>query len=214
MYSEASTECILNQDVYDRLEKVDWDTLGRRLAAHAAYMLRNSYWSGKVNDNVVDGVSPEDIARNAITRLFAGELNWDPSKGKLISYLKAIVGNEVKDLCTASKRFNACEIDGEEALKISPFAEAFIEKRASPEQRRKVAEEEAQATRRINTLMDRVCAEEEEELIEVLEALMDGCGHQPRHIADHLGVERKDIYNRLKRLRRRATEITEEQDDE
>ncbi len=55
---------------------------------------------------------------------------------------------------------------------------------------------------RANELFQAVSGEQE--LEEVLEAVMNGCAHTPRHLAAELDVPIQDINNRLKRIRRRA----------
>ena len=55
---------------------------------------------------------------------------------------------------------------------------------------------------RVNALFQAVSGEQE--LEEVLEAIMNGCEPKPRYLAAELGVPVEDINNRLKRLRRRV----------
>ena len=45
------------------------------------------------------------------------------------------------------------------------------------------------------------------ELEKVVDAVASGCEPKPRHLAMELGVPVEDIYNRMKRLRRRARDL-------
>ena len=51
--------------------------------------------------------------------------------------------------------------------------------------------------------------EEDPELGEVLQVILAGCEPWPRHIAPELGISVREVDNRLKRLRRRATCLAE-----
>lgn len=196
----------MKQDVYDQLEEADWKSIGISLAAHAAYLIRNSRWRGGTDDNIVKGIGPVDIASETIERAISGDLNWDPDKGGLLAYLKAIVTNRVKDLFEKASKVRECDHRGEgseQGLPISPI----VQSPDDPEAIAIARQEEEQASELISAIMEEVA--DKPELMEVLEALMDGYGPQPRYIAECLGVEVNDINNRLKRLRRRGDAILE-----
>jgi hypothetical protein len=75
---------------------------------------------------------------------------------------------------------------------------------ADPEEALEKREEIVAASARINALFAAV--EDEPELQEVIEAIMEGCEREPRHLSRHLGLPVKEINKRLRRLRRMATE--------
>ena len=49
------------------------------------------------------------------------------------------------------------------------------------------------------------------ELHEVLQVILAGCEPRPRHIASQLGISVREVDNRLKCLRRRATKLNEKE---
>jgi hypothetical protein len=72
------------------LDNQDWDTLIKKLTLHA--YSRFKFWN-LLRQRVVKGYSPEEVALEAISLVYSGEWNWDPSKSDLLTYLKFHVVN-------------------------------------------------------------------------------------------------------------------------
>lgn len=97
--------------------------------------------------------------------------------------------------------------DGEELIDRVEYRSFEINNLAaarSSDPERIVLEKEAteELERKVDTLFQAV--DGDPELEEVLNAIISGCEPKPRYLAAELGVPVEDIYNRMKRLRRRA----------
>ncbi len=75
----------LNREIFDELNKQDWESIIKKLTVYALYQFK--FW-GLVSDKGVKGYSPQEIAYEAIEKVYTGEWNWDPNKSKLLQYLK------------------------------------------------------------------------------------------------------------------------------
>jgi DNA-directed RNA polymerase specialized sigma24 family protein len=199
----------VDPEVLETLRKQDWSRIGRVLVLHVHRRSRIRAWrEGVENLSLGLGRSAEDIVGDVITKVFAGERTWDPGRGELLPTLRRMVESELDHLWRkhAYRREQPrCEGAAEQehqesmAIEIDPplvpaDPVAVLERR----------EEMLAASARINALFAAV--EGEPELQEVIEAIMEGCEPEPRHLAQHLGVPSKEINNRRRRLRRMATE--------
>jgi DNA-directed RNA polymerase specialized sigma24 family protein len=198
----------VDSDVLEKLRKQDWNRLGRLLVLHVCRRSRIRQW--REGQEVVLGLgkSPDDIVGDVITKLFAGERTWDPTRGELLPTLQRMVESELDHLWKkhARRRERAepddpreREVQEAEALRVDPNV-ATDDPQAALER----AQEASKASARIATLFEAVGGEKA--LEEVIEAIMEGCEPEPRHLAEYLHVPVKEIYNRLRRLRRKAIE--------
>lgn len=151
-----------------------------------------------------------------ILKTIEGRRRWDPAKGPLVPWLKDQIKSEIDALATSAshrydmpldeeggeqfkdkKEHHAIEVDILEGMRSLDPETIFLEKEKTRHERE-----------RVDALFEAVSGEAE--LEEVLEAVLYGCEPKPRYIAEELGTSVEDIYNRLRRLRRRAMAITRE----
>ncbi len=203
----------MDPEVLRKLHEQDWNELGRRLVAHAIRRARIRGWREWWRDAVVRlGTSPEDIVHDVIQKVFAGQRTWDPAKGELLPTLKRMVESDLNHLWEKQAG------DVERPFPEDPGAREPMEASAAalpgaaftpavpvdPEEAMERQDEVVAASARVTALFAAVAGEAD--LQELIDAIMEGCPTEPRHLAEHLKVPVSEIHNRLRRLRRRATE--------
>ena len=144
--------------------------------------------------DLAPGISLADVVQRVIEKTLSGERQWDPTKGPLVPWLK----DQIKSVLDALAK-SAPHRHETQALAGEDKAERVGIGAASPPPN---PEEQLLQAERVNTLFQAVSGEQE--LEEVLEAVMNGCEPKPRYLAAELGVPVENINNRLKRLRRRV----------
>lgn len=214
-------------DVYKLLREADWDSISVELVAYAAFLAANLSWrTGDSPDpearpspdqlarnlNIAMGLNPVDIAQEAIKRVLDGRRKWDPSRGPLMPYLKAVVDSLVSHLAESKdnqlqRRVPQGDEEQEELWDRSEFRAPLNDPnnlRASQGAQPPAPDEalvEQQADRRIAGLFEAI--RDNPTLEELVEAIME-VGPKPADIADYLHVTVSEVNNRLKRLRRLA----------
>lgn len=201
----------MSPEGFKQLEEADWKEIGAKLAAYAVWRARNFAWRTGNAHALAKGWEPEDVAKEAIRRAWEGK--WDPDRGPLFPFLKMVVDGLMINLAESKdnevqKRI-ALKSDGDENWDAAEYgarhndgagllSDSNFREEASGETTPHSAE----------TKVARLFAavEGDQKLTEVLEAVMEGY-ETPRELAERLGTERADIYNRLKRLRRRNLEV-------
>lgn len=158
------------------------------------------------------GLNPVDIAQEAIKRVLDGRRKWNPSRGPLMFYLKAVVDSLVSHLAESKdnqlqRRVPQGDEEQDELWDQSEFRASLNDPnnlRASqgaqplaPDQ----ALVERQADRRIAQVFEAI--RDNPTLEKLVEAIME-VGHKPADIAEYLHVTVGEVNNRLKRLRRLA----------
>lgn len=197
----------MDPELLEQLRKQDWNGLGRALVRYAYWKAGVAAWREGADRTLALGSSAEDIAAAVITKVFAGDRTWDPTRGDLLPTLKRMVDSELDHLWRRPARL--CE----RAEPEDPRAQEDQERRAletdvtalpiDPELAIANAEDRATPSVRVAALFESVANEPELQM--VVEAIMDGCDPKPRHLAEHLKVPVNDINNRLRRLRRKVT---------
>jgi len=74
-----------SEKILDQLEKQDWPVVIKSATLHAIYQLK---YYGLWNRRGIKGYSAEEIAMEAIEKVYMGEWKWNPEKSSLIDYLK------------------------------------------------------------------------------------------------------------------------------
>lgn len=80
----------MEEEVRKILDCQDWDTIIKKLTLHA--YSRFKFWN-LLKQKAIKGYSPEEVALEAISLVYMGEWNYDPSKSDLLTYLKFHVVN-------------------------------------------------------------------------------------------------------------------------
>jgi DNA-directed RNA polymerase specialized sigma24 family protein len=188
--------------------------MGKELLAFALWWAERYRWRSGSPDILPKGHELRDLVQHVILQTISGERNWVPEKGELLPWLKDQVKSVVDALAksaahrrehffskgdqnglTEQEEHLAMQVDGSENLDRLTPEEVLISKESDEE--------------RLNRTLYKYSAlfyaiEGDAELEEVLEAVINGCELKPRFLAQELNVPVENIYNRLKRLRRKA----------
>jgi DNA-directed RNA polymerase specialized sigma24 family protein len=197
---------------FRKLQEADWKTIGIRLAAYARWKARNLRWRTGQTDELAKGKTPEDIAAEAIEKVLNGTRVWDPqAKPDLLEYLKGVVDSDLSHLAVSEDNVRQRRLwENEEGEELRDKAEfealrhdlsgVVTQQPANPEDAAGGSDEDTEE-KRIDQLFASVSGDRE--LTEVLELMLEG-ETKPQGIAERLQTSVTDIYNRLKRIRRRA----------
>lgn len=202
-----------DQQIFKRLEETDWVTVGVWLLAKAVMFARTKSWRGKrgisgPDDELAEGLSCHDVVQNVIKKTIKRKRKWDPEKGDLEPWLAQQVRSEISNLNDRSphkhERADLPEEDGD-GVPASALTSAQDTYSCDPllvmlEQEKNEKDKELLAS-------IIAAADSDPELLEVLDALMDGCEPKPRFLAAKLGTSTEDINNRRRRLRRLALRL-------
>jgi hypothetical protein len=215
-------ECTeVDPQTYQILQQQNWDTIGQSLVYYAARLAWGLRWEEGIEWELVAGISIEDLVQGLIMKTLAGDNKWDPGRGPLLPWLKARIRGMIWNLYrsaafvhedefpdSADDEYYECKQDRTEYRAITrerfgaagfPTPEQALLARETTEERHEFFEQ------RVDAVFQAVGGEED--LEEILAAIIDGCDPRPRFIAEYLGVEVKDIYNRRKKIRRRTAKL-------
>jgi DNA-directed RNA polymerase specialized sigma24 family protein len=96
----------MDSTIFERLNAQDWDYLSVKLLRYALMKVRRLGWatgSGE-NPNLPNGMSAEDLACQAITRVFEGTRSWNPDKEPdLFKFLCDVVDSLVSHLVNSEE---------------------------------------------------------------------------------------------------------------
>ena len=93
----------MNAKTFKLLEEADWGTISRKLLAYTIKKARNLRWRGILGiseraDELIAGVSCEDVVQLVIIKTIEGIRKWDPDKGELEPWLIQQVNSEISHL--------------------------------------------------------------------------------------------------------------------
>ncbi|OQA22611.1 MAG: RNA polymerase factor sigma-70 [Chloroflexi bacterium ADurb.Bin360] len=189
----------MDQKTLELCQEADWGAIRRDLLVHTAWQARRYLWNHGGYLDLAEGYTIEDVVQEVIVKTLSGVRKWDPEKGPLLPWLYAQSRSILDALAQSASHRHEMHIPDMEVLiaaqSLDPL-EIIIER-----------EREAQIRHKTETLIEIV--EEDPELQEVLQVILAGCEPRPRHIALELGISVREVDNRLKRLRRRATCLAE-----
>jgi len=177
-------------------------------------------WSSGSPEILPQGYELADVVQRIILQTINGERNWDPVKGELLPWLKDQIKSVIDALAkSASHRKESSLFSDDDGL---TYREEIIagqieasdnQDQMSPEEVLICLEQEHErselASNKSSALFYAV--EGDRDLEEILEVVMDGVEFKARFLAEKLEVPVEDIYNRLKRLRRKAMSIKEKE---
>lgn len=103
--------------ILEELEKQDWPMVIKSATLHAVYQLK---YYGLWNRRGIKGYSAEEIAMEAIEKVYMGEWKWDPKKSLLLDYLKYhVIRGLVSNLRKSSEFQSTDEKESSEIYWIS-----------------------------------------------------------------------------------------------
>ena len=211
-----------NPDAYHaflELTEEEWKELFSDLLAYTIGLVRKKYWR---HDLLPKGLAEEDIVQRLVIKTINGERNWDPSKIDLRTFLFTQIKSLVSHLFEYKEYKHETHVDETEddLLEVidremlaspdneSPYTMSPEDALLAKEKRDK---DKLDAKKTIDALIEE-CSEDpelEEVLYAVEELLGRGQSAGKHDLAEYLGVPREDIYNRVKRLRRRVQKVEE-----
>jgi RNA polymerase sigma factor (sigma-70 family) len=198
--------------------EADWESIGKALTAYAIRKAARYIWRSKNPLDLPKGFSPEDVAHEAITRVWEHEKRkWDPQKNpELLKYLEGVVdsliwshlksedhektvyfptdetGRDLRDEVIAAVQEDNPIL---ETSRSSPFR--------NPEDKQIESDEERAADMLLDQLYEITSGDPEVQ--EIIECKMDGL--KPREMAERLGAPITDVRNRIKRLMRYRSQL-------
>jgi DNA-directed RNA polymerase specialized sigma24 family protein len=189
----------LDQEIIRLLQEADWAAIRKSLLAYTTWRASNYRWNRGEIPELTEGYTVEDVVQEVILKALSGVRRWDPAKGELQPWLRAQCCSVIDALAKSAPHRREVSILERENLAQSSSdpLELLLEEEA-----------EAQTRRKVKAFLQAVG--EETGLQEVLQAVMNGCEPWPRYIAHETGISVRDADNRLKRLRRRASRLTED----
>lgn len=208
----------MDNEIWKALQSADWGRIHKELLLFTLYELNQYSWESGSRDQLPKGNMPNDIVQEVILRTIEGKRRWDPAKGPIIPWLKSQVRSLVNALVNSaahrheerppeSETRDGEELDSEELL-VGKMAEPELLQTLEPMALLMESERNQIIQQKRDALIE---ATYEPELLVILDAIMDGCEPQPRHLATVLKTDATEINNRLKRLRRRALTILKEE---
>ena len=180
-----------DQYVFDELS-ANYESYFRYLVGLVELLTRNAIWGSEGTPVFPGGWSPEDIAQHVILKTLSGERKYDRNRGELKPWLRYQVLSVLSARTKSPENRYEMELLEEEAIEdrqaITP-ENALIEK-----------QHQETVSQRISALYE--AADNDADLLRVMDTMIDTGEHRPRFLAEKLNTEIKDIYNLLKRLRR------------
>jgi len=211
----------LDQNTLRLLQQQDWADLGERLVEYGSRRAWIYTWVGGGSWELVAGITVADLAQDVIEKTIEGRRKWDPVRGELWPWLKSQLRSEMNHLhdsqlhrSEAAVPESEDEEGGEGLLGAIPYKQAaavaqFMMGTSIPEPEEMLLLKEWYdwLEQRENDVFEAVSGDQE--LEEMVEAILEGCDPRPRYLAEELGVSASNIYNRYKRLRRYAAKLME-----
>lgn len=191
--------------ILDLLEAADWKDIVLRLAHYARWRARRYAWRSGASDLLPGGKTPEDVACEAIEKVWQGTRHWDPDKyPNLLTHLKWIVKSDIEHLFSSmehqsTQRMTERNGGGAESRSLGILPDGGKVKNPEEELIRK--EDEIFKEKVKDALYAMV--EGNEELETVLLCVEEGMD-KPAVIAEQMECDVSKVNNLKKRLRRMA----------
>lgn len=199
----------MNAKTFKLLEEADWGTISRKLLAYTIKKARNLRWRGILGiseraDELIAGVSCEDVVQLVIIKTIEGIRKWDPDKGELEPWLIQQVNSEISHL--VESRLHKNEVtDISESVENSEIVSTATSSPSSgffPIDPAKIVLKQQEIEEKLSIIYE--AADGDPELDAVIMSVLDGCDPKPRYLSAELGVPIKDINNRIRKLARRV----------
>ena len=120
--------------VLDLLEAADWNDILYKLTSHAIWRARLYKWKSGAATQLPGGKTPEDIACDAIEKVWSGIRNWDPDKyPNLLKHLMWIVDSDMEHLVCSMEHHKTRRLPGaKEGEETGPTYGEIIPDPSSP----------------------------------------------------------------------------------
>jgi hypothetical protein len=204
-----------NDDVLKFLESADWNNIIVQLTRYASWHASWYKWKTGGHGQLPGGMTPEDIAKDAIKKVWSGTRSWDPEKyPDLLIHLQWIVDSDLNHLFNSKEHLinnKIIESDEEESKELtynniihssSSFNEAIHCK--TPEERLIIQEAQGREEKAQKELYALVKGDED---LELLLSCFDEGIDKPELIAKEMSWDVKKVYTLKRKLLRKATDI-------
>jgi len=205
-----------DNELLERLESADWKNIMIKLTRYAHWHASWYKWKTGNPGQLPGGMTPHDIALNAIQKVWSKTRAWDPEKyPDLLIHLQWIVGSDISHLFGSKEHITIdriLESEEEESTELTynniihsssaPLNEGFYTK--TPEEHlilREDKEREEKVKKELYALV------EGDEDLELLLMCFDEGMDKPELIATEMGCDVTKVYNLKRKLSRKASAI-------
>lgn len=208
-----------DDDVLKLLESADWNYIVIQLTRYASWQATRYRWKAGGHGQLLGGMTPQDIAKNAITKVLDRTRSWDPEKyPDLLVHLQWIVDSDLNHLFNSREHLTTnriIESEDEESKELtynnlihssSSLNDAMHCK--TPEEHLIIQEANEQANERKEKAQKELYAlvRGDEDLEFLLSCFEDGID-KPELIAREMGWDVTKVYNLKRKLLRKASAI-------
>jgi hypothetical protein len=202
------------EKVLELLEKADWKDIILKLTRYAYWQSQKYVWRRESKIDLPMGKTPQDLAYEAIKKVWDGTRDWDPNKyPDLLTHLKWIVKSDIGHLCNSiehkksvninAKKENNNGLDNFDQLPSSPNSQ--LQGHVISPEENIVNKENAERFNRIKSKLYKI-VDDDEDLQLLLYCLEEGI-EKSEDIAQETGWEISKVYNLKRKLMRRASKI-------
>lgn len=222
MIENQTRSIIVSDKVKDILFDCEWDDVVNRLVLYTNKKLKRHYWYGIWGGTVPGGQEAEDFVNQVITDLLNlintdNPIDLEKEEEELfvsleentnyieiiITYLLLKINKKIRNLFRKTENKNL-RVVYQSSNSTDQSSIIYIEIKDStplPNEALICKETEQQAEKFVWQFYDYLIKKEDAVAARVVEFVLEGMS-KPEKIAENLNLERKDIYNALKRLKR------------
>jgi DNA-directed RNA polymerase specialized sigma24 family protein len=196
----------VTREVFDP-EQPDWDSILPDLVAYGCWWAGQVAWARGDGWELAQGQTVLDCVLSVVEKLLDGTRPYDP-KIPLVAWLKTALKSEISNLHSHLTTRSETRLptnpdlgDVDEA-DDRPYRQVADPRTQSPEE---AALDNARFQEAYHAIYNAVA--DDQELVEILVAVTDGCELKPQALADELHVPVANINNRIKRWDRRIKKL-------
>lgn len=194
--------------VLQLLETADWKDIILRLTHYARQRARVYSWKSGRADQLLGGKTPEDIACEAIEKVWAGTRDWDPDKyPNLLTHLEWIVKSDTEHLASSMEHQTTGKMpeprDGEEAS--ANYDETIPDPLSPTPEEELIAREKKDLEEKLKGELYAMVQGDDD--LEMLLLCFEEGIDKPEIIAAQTGWDVSKVYNLKKKLLRKAAKI-------
>ena len=183
--------------VLELLEAADWNDIILKLTHNAIWQAHKYTWKSGSPNQLPGGKTPEDIAIDAIEKVWNGTRDWNPDKyPDLLVHLKWIVKSDIEHLFSSMEHQKSGRM---------PALKGDEETEASTPEEELIAHEDRRLEEKLKEEL--YAAVKGDEDLELLLLCFEEGIDKSEAIASQTGWDVKNVYNLKRKLLRRAVKI-------
>lgn len=200
-----------DDEVLKHLESANWDDIIVRLTRFTIWRASQYKWKTGNPNQLPKGLTPNDIALNAVEKIFNGSRKWEPDRyPDLLLHLEWIVKSDISHLhesmehrmCRKTTDSASDKIDDSAPNPSSPLSSSLITQ--TPEEYL-LSKEQTEHEERVKQALSELVKGDEE--LEFLLMCFDEGIDKPESIASEMGCDVTRVYNLKRKLARKAFAI-------